>query len=139
MRRRLAAFQRPEIRSATSESVGDSRQLCASVERRRSLAQRKIEVLGFVDLLHTGAVLRIEPRHLDEDVVIDQHAVLILLRCGAVLSECGETARLDRAVRHRRPAAPNWCGTAPGSRGCISAASGSGGSASSASLATTSE
>ena len=40
----------------------------------------EIEVARVVELLHRLRILRVEPRHLHEHVVVDEHAVAVLAR-----------------------------------------------------------
>src|SRR6478752_1254148 len=85
MRRRLPDFQCAEIGSPSAESVCDIGQNGSAIHSGRSRLETEVERFSLVDLLHGRIVLCIQFRHIHEHVVVDQHAVLILVRRVAVL------------------------------------------------------
>jgi hypothetical protein len=95
-RRWLPHFERAQVGRLAGEVLGDSRQHEPAIDGHRPGTQPEVQIARVVQLLHRRGVLRIQLRHLDEDVVVDEHAVAILAGGGAVLGEGREPARLER-------------------------------------------
>ena len=87
MRHRLTHLQRAEIGRAAREAVGDGRQRHTAIHCGRSWLQSEVELVSLIEFLHAGRVLRVESAHVDEDVVVHGHAVLVLPGRGHVISE----------------------------------------------------
>ena len=106
MRRSLSGLQSAQIRRSAGEAVGYVVQNHALVHGRRTGLETKIEVLRLVEPLHGLEILRVQFCHVDEDVVIQFDAVLVLMGGAAVFGKGRKRPRLQRAVRGPAAAAP---------------------------------
>src|SRR6185295_17670328 len=84
---RRAELVGAEVRRATLEAIGDSRQLNASIDGRGSLAQAKIDDGRIVELRRLREIRR---GSIPENTEVDRLAVRLLPRRLYVLSERGE-------------------------------------------------
>src|SRR6478736_4773199 len=98
MRRSLTDFDRTEVGSRTRESIRDVRQRLSAIDRFRSGPEPEVERFRLVDFLNCRDILGVEPGDVHEHVVIDEHAVLILMRGTAVLLERAVLTRLERRL-----------------------------------------
>ena len=78
-------FERTEIGRSSRKAIRDVWQNRAFIYSCRTWFESKIKILRLVQLLKAGDILRIEPAHIHEDVVVKQDAIPILSGCLAVL------------------------------------------------------
>ena len=98
MRRILTQFQRAQIGCAAGKAIGDIGQDHAVIDRGGARLEPEINVLGLVKRLNFLHILGIQRRDIDEDVVIDDDAMLILSSRLAEFGQGRELARLERFV-----------------------------------------
>src|SRR4029453_7311733 len=83
------------------KAVVDVGQRDPAIDGGRSWLQSEIEIFRLVDLLNGADVLRVEPRNVDEDVVVHQHAVAILAGGLGVGGERLELTSVERGAMIR--------------------------------------
>src|SRR5262245_37665671 len=71
----LPNLQCAQVRSLSTESISDRRQLDAAIDCRRSCLQPEVEFLRLIQPLDLRHVLLIQLRHVREDRVVEQHTV----------------------------------------------------------------
>ena len=73
------------------------RQRHAAIDGRRARSQAEVEIARVIQLLHRRRILRVELRHVHEDVVIHQDAVAVLSGRLGVFGQRRESAGLELA------------------------------------------
>jgi len=94
MRRGLANLQGSQIGRLARKAIGNIGQGYAMINCRRTWLESEIQVFGLVKLLNLLEILRVQPRDIDENVVIHSDAMLVLMRRLAVFRERRVPARL---------------------------------------------
>ena len=82
MRRNLADFQGAQIWRRAAEAIGHVVQNDAAIHGRGAGLEPEIEIFRAIELLNRFEILRVQLYDVDENVVIDGDAVLILM-CGS--------------------------------------------------------
>src|SRR5215510_10367442 len=102
VRQRTIDFERTKVRCLTRVPIGHIRQNDTAVDSCRARFEPEVEILGFVDHLDLFEILGVESRNVDERVVIELHAVRILLGGFAVLLKRRKPAALERPAAAAR-------------------------------------
>jgi hypothetical protein len=97
VRRGLAEFDSPEIRSRASEAIRHIVQNHAAIYRSGAGLEAEIEILSPVQPLNCLQILRIQLGNLHEDAVIHGDAVLILMG-GTLYSASVANCRISSEV-----------------------------------------
>src|SRR5712671_2194491 len=80
VRRRLAKFKGAEIRRLAVEAVRHIGQRHAAIDGGCAGLETEIEVFRFIEVLNSAKIFSVELRHIDEDVVVQRDAMLVLTR-----------------------------------------------------------
>src|SRR5882672_216859 len=95
VRNRHACFQLAAIGGATGEPFVHVGEHDTAIHRGRIRLESEIEILGLIYLLHTLEIVAVELRYVHENVVVHSDAVLILMRCLAVIGQLSEASSLE--------------------------------------------